>query len=86
MSNVWTESEYLMKKNDRNHEKKILDNFPSGGGLFNAKNVRKIKNQKKANILETIEKFSALTTYSRKLIKFLKLKKNSSKSDKRFVF
>ena len=40
MSNVWTESEYLMKRNDRNHEKKFFDDFPSGGGHFDAKNVK----------------------------------------------
>ena len=62
MSNVWTESEYLMKKMTEITKKKNSDDFPSGGGLFNAKNVKKVKNQKKANILETIEKFCALTT------------------------
>ena len=55
MSNVWTESEYLMKKNDRNHTKKFLDDFPSGGGHVYAKNVKKSQKSKKANILETVE-------------------------------
>ena len=41
MSNVWTESEYLMKKNDRNHRKKFSGDFPSDGSHFNAKNVKK---------------------------------------------
>ena len=51
MSNVWTESEYLMKKNDRNHEKKISDDFPSGGSHFNAKNVKKGQKSKKGKYL-----------------------------------
>ena len=51
MSNVWTESEYLMKKMTEIMKKKFSDNFSSGGGLFNAKNVKKSQKSKKGKYL-----------------------------------
>ena len=41
MSNVWTESKYLMKKMTEIMKKKNSDDFPSGGAHFNAKKVKK---------------------------------------------
>ena len=51
MSNVWTESEYLMKKMTEITNKKISGDFPSGGGHFYAKNVKKGQKSKKGKYL-----------------------------------
>ena len=58
-------------------KKKISDDFPSGGGLFNAKNVKKVKNQKKANILETIRKFCTFDHIIQKADKISEIKKKN---------
>ena len=64
-----------MKKNDRNHEKKISDDFPSGGGLFNAKNVKKSQKSKKGKYLGNYWKILCFDHIIQKADKISEIKK-----------
>ena len=71
MSNVWTESENLMKKMTFITQKFFFDDFPSGGGHVYAKNVKKRSKIKKRQISwKLVENFVLLTTYSKRQINF----------------